>query len=88
MGGVGNDKPTIDGVDRLRGVDDPITPDRIETGSNVCSAVIAAGSVSHRDARLDRLGATLHVLWEAGVDITGAPDELMVKQLMGCMAWT
>jgi UDP-N-acetylglucosamine 1-carboxyvinyltransferase len=64
-------------------VDDPIAPDRIETGSNVCAAVIAEGSISLRDARLDHLGATLHVPQEAGVNITETPDELMVKTLNG-----
>jgi len=83
MGGIGNDKLTIDDVDRLRVVDHPITPARIGTGSNVCAAVIAGGSVSLRGARLDYLGATAHVPRQPGVDIVETPDELMVKQLNG-----
>lgn len=83
MGGVDNDMLTIDGVDRLPGRDDSITPDWIETGSNLGAAVSAGVSVSFRDARLDHLGATLHVLQDVGDDIAETPDELMVKQLNG-----
>jgi UDP-N-acetylglucosamine enolpyruvyl transferase len=50
-----------------------------ETGSDVCSAVITAKSVSLRDARLNYLGAALYVLQEAGADITATPDELTVE---------
>ena len=81
--GIGGDKLTIDGVDRLHGADHAIIPDRIETGSYACAAAISGGSVFLRHARLDHLGATVRILREAGVDIQEQDDGLMVKRLNG-----
>ena len=81
--GIGSDKLTIDGVDRLHGAEHAIIPDRIETGSYACAAAISGGHVFLRDARLDHLGATVRILREAGVEITDQPDGLMVKRLNG-----
>jgi UDP-N-acetylglucosamine 1-carboxyvinyltransferase len=81
--GIGTDKLTIEGVDRLRGASHRIIPDRIETGSYACAAAISGGSVFLRDARLEHLGATVRTLREAGVDIQEQPDGLMVKRLNG-----
>ena len=36
--GIGSDKLTIDGVDKLHGAEHAIIPDRIETGSYACAA--------------------------------------------------
>ncbi len=81
--GIGGDKLTIDGVDRLHGADHAIIPDRIETGSYACAAAISGGSVFLRHARLDHLGATVRILREAGVDIQEQDGGLMVKRLNG-----
>ena len=81
--GIGGDKLTIDGVERLHGADHAIIPDRIETGSYACAAAISGGSVFLRHARLDHLGATVRILREAGVDIQEDDDGLMVKRLNG-----
>jgi UDP-N-acetylglucosamine 1-carboxyvinyltransferase len=81
--GIGTDRLTIDGVEKLHGAEHAIIPDRIETGSYACAAAIAGGSVFLRGARLEHLGATIRVLREAGVDITEQPDGLMVKRLNG-----
>ena len=81
--GIGTDRLTVDGVDRLSGAEHRIIPDRIETGSYACAAAISGGSVFLRGARLDHLGATVRVLREAGVDILEEPDGLMVKRLNG-----
>jgi UDP-N-acetylglucosamine 1-carboxyvinyltransferase len=81
--GIGSDTLTIDGVDTLHGAEHAIIPDRIETGSYACAAAISGGSVFLRNARLDHLGATVRILRESGVDISEAPDGLMVKRLNG-----
>ena len=81
--GVGTDKLTIEGVERLHGASHRIIPDRIETGSYACAAAISGGSVFLRDARLEHLGATVRTLREAGVEILEQPGGLMVKRLNG-----
>jgi len=86
--GIGSDKLTIEGVERLHGAEHAIIPDRIETGSYACAAAISGGSVFLRHARLDHLGATVRILREAGVEITeldqGERDHgLMVTRLNG-----
>ncbi len=81
--GIGTDKLTIEGVDRLHSASHRIIPDRIETGSYACAAAISGGSVFLRDARLEHLGATVRTLREAGVEILEEPGGLMVKRLNG-----
>jgi UDP-N-acetylglucosamine 1-carboxyvinyltransferase len=83
ISGIGTDKLTIEGVERLRGASHRIIPDRIETGSYACAAAISGGSVFLRDARLEHLGATVRTLREAGVEILEEPGGLMVKRLNG-----
>ena len=83
ISGIGTDKLTIEGVERLRGASHRIIPDRIETGSYACAAAISGGSVFLRDARLEHLGATVRTLREAGVDIAEEAGGLMVKRLNG-----
>ena len=83
IGGIGTDKLTIEGVERLHGASHRIIPDRIETGSYACAAAISGGSVFLRDARQEHLGATLRILREAGVEIQEQPDGLLVKRLNG-----
>jgi UDP-N-acetylglucosamine 1-carboxyvinyltransferase len=81
--GIGSDKLTIEGVERLHGAEHAIIPDRIETGSYACAAAISGGSVLLRGARLDHLGATVRILRESGVDIAEVSDGLTVKRLNG-----
>ena len=81
--GIGTDKLTIQGVERLHAAEHEIIPDRIETGSYACAAAISGGSVFLRNARLDHLGATVRILRETGVDIQEQPGGLMVKRLNG-----
>ena len=81
--GIGSDKLTIEGVRNLNGAEHSIIPDRIETGSYACAAAISGGSLFLRNARLEHLGATVHILREAGVDIIQELDGLSVKRLNG-----
>jgi UDP-N-acetylglucosamine 1-carboxyvinyltransferase len=83
ISGIGTDKLTVEGVERLLGASHTIIPDRIETGSYACAAAISGGSVFLRDARLEHLGATVRTLREAGVEILEQPGGLMVKRLNG-----
>ena len=81
--GIGGDRLTVEGVDRLHGAEHAIIPDRIETGSYACATGITGGSVLLRGARIEHLGATIRVLREAGVEIEEEPGGLRVKRLDG-----
>ncbi|MDE2582850.1 MAG: UDP-N-acetylglucosamine 1-carboxyvinyltransferase [Rhodospirillales bacterium] len=81
--GIGTDRLTIQGVDRLHGARHAILPDRIETGTYACAAAITGGSVRLVGARLEYLGAVARVLRDAGVEIEEQPDALVVRRLNG-----
>ena len=81
--GIGTDRLTIEGVDRLHGARHAILPDRIETGTYACAAAITGGSVRLLGARLEHLGAVARTLRDAGVDITEEPAGLLVRRLNG-----
>ena len=81
--GIGTDKLTIEGVERLHGATHEIIPDRIETGTYACAAAITGGTIFLRNARLDHLGALVRALAEAGVEISETPEGLAVQRLNG-----
>ena len=81
--GIGTDRLTIDGVQRLHAATHAIIPDRIETGSYACAAAITGGQVLLRNARLDHLCALVSTLGEAGVEVTEQDGGVLVKRLNG-----
>jgi UDP-N-acetylglucosamine 1-carboxyvinyltransferase len=81
--GIGSDRLTIDGVERLHGAEHAIIPDRIETGTYACAAAITGGEVLLAHARLEHLGAVVRTLRDAGVDIIEEPRGLRVRRLNG-----
>jgi UDP-N-acetylglucosamine 1-carboxyvinyltransferase len=81
--GIGTDRITIDGVERLHGASHEVIPDRIETGTYACAAAITGGSLHLAGGRMDHLGAVVRTLAEAGVEITETPTGLMVRRLNG-----
>jgi UDP-N-acetylglucosamine 1-carboxyvinyltransferase len=83
IAGIGSDRLTIDGVERLHGAEHAIIPDRIETGTFACAAAITGGEVLLANARLEHLGAVVRTLRDAGVDIIDEPRGLRVRRLNG-----
>ena len=81
--GIGSDKLTIDGVERLGAAEHGVIPDRIETGTYACAAAISGGTVFLRGARAEHLGAVLRALREAGVEIDEQSDGFDVRRLNG-----
>ncbi len=81
--GIGTDRLTIEGVDRLHGAEHSIIPDRIETGTYACAAAITGGHVHLRHARLDHLGALVRTLFECGVEVTEQDGGLTVSRRNG-----
>lgn len=74
ISGIGSSTLVIDGVERLCGVQYPVQPDRIETGTFLVAAAVTRGSVTctHTDPSL--LDAVLVKLEEAGAEITTGDD--------------
>ncbi len=81
--GIGTDKLTIDGVEKLHAAAHEVIADRIETGTYACAAAITGGELHLVGGRMDHLGAVVRTLAEAGVEITETPTGLMVKRLNG-----
>jgi UDP-N-acetylglucosamine 1-carboxyvinyltransferase len=71
--GIGSDRLTVEGVERLHGAAHAIIPDRIETGTYAVAAAVTGGSVRLEGGRIEDLGAVVRTLSDAGVDIV--PDE-------------
>jgi UDP-N-acetylglucosamine 1-carboxyvinyltransferase len=67
--GIGTDRLTIQGVERLEGCSYTIMPDRIETGTYLVAAAATRGRIRVRDTQADILDAVLIKLEEAGAEI-------------------
>jgi UDP-N-acetylglucosamine 1-carboxyvinyltransferase len=67
--GAGTDTIRIEGVDRLRGAEHTIIPDRIETGTFLAAAALTGGDLELTNCRPDHLQAVIKQLREVGVRI-------------------
>jgi len=74
ISGAGTDTITIEGVDRLRGGEYRVLPDRIETGTYLVAAAITRGHVKARNTNSELLEAVLQKLEEAGAEIQRGTD--------------
>ncbi len=74
--GAGSSQITIEGVDRLGGMNYTIMPDRIECGTYLTAAMLTGGSIRTEDIRSDSLQAVLDKLEASGAVITyGTSDD-------------
>ena len=69
ISGQGTDVITIQGVDKLHGVEHPVMPDRIEAGTFLAAAAATRGSVTLEAAPVGALDAVIEKLREAGAAI-------------------
>lgn len=74
ISGAGSNTIVVHGVDRLRGADFSVLPDRIETGTYLVAAAMTGGRVRCTRARPAHLDAILDKLTEAGADISVGED--------------
>jgi UDP-N-acetylglucosamine 1-carboxyvinyltransferase len=72
--GIGTDRLVIQGVDKLRGAQHSIMPDRIEAGSFLCAVLATGGDVTLTQADPASMDATLEKLKEMGAQITTGAD--------------
>ncbi|MCC7210991.1 MAG: UDP-N-acetylglucosamine 1-carboxyvinyltransferase [Candidatus Brocadia sp.] len=77
--GIGENKLTVEGVQKLYGVDYEIIPDRIEAGTFMIAGAITGGDIILENARQEHLGAVIDKLREIGVEITTSGNTIRVK---------
>ena len=83
--GVGTDRLTIEGRDRLHGATYAVMPDRIEAGSYACAAAITGGDVELAGADASEMGATLSALADAGVTVETKKDSIRIAADVGAL---
>jgi UDP-N-acetylglucosamine 1-carboxyvinyltransferase len=77
--GAGTPAIRIEGVERLRGAEHAVIPDRIETGTFVAACAAAGGDVEVCACHPPHLRSVIDKLREIGVRIEEGPDNLRVR---------
>jgi UDP-N-acetylglucosamine 1-carboxyvinyltransferase len=76
--GVGTEKLTVTGVERLNGAEHEIVADRIEAGTYAIAAAITGGEIELTGVSLELIEAPAKTLGEAGVKVTATPSGVRV----------
>ncbi len=77
--GQGSDVITIEGVERLRGAEHEVMPDRIEAGTFLVAAAATRGEVTLTHAPVGALDAVVEKLREAGAEVAGEGATLHLR---------
>ena len=80
--GAGTDKIVIEGVERLRGTQYEVLPDRIEAGTYLVAGAITRGNLRVRNIRPDHLDAVVAKLESAGAT-SGRGDNWLEIDMRG-----
>ena len=67
--GIGDSTITIDGVEKLTGVEHDVIPDRIEAGTFMVAGAITRGNITLKNICVDHLTTVVEKLREIGVTI-------------------
>lgn len=78
ISGEGTDTIVINGVNRLRGCEYAVMPDRIETGTYLIAVAATKGRIKVKDTRPSVLEAVLSKLEEAGATIETGEDWIIL----------
>ncbi|HUI54478.1 MAG TPA: UDP-N-acetylglucosamine 1-carboxyvinyltransferase [Bryobacteraceae bacterium] len=76
--GAGSSTIRIQGVERLRGTEHTIIPDRIEAGTFLVAGAITGGDLTVTGCNPDHVGALVSKLQQTGADVT-QPDATSVR---------
>ena len=79
IAGIGTNTITIDGVERLRGIEHSILSDHMEVGSLIGAAAMTHGEITIRNAVAQYLRMTRLVFQRLGVETEVRGDDLFVK---------
>ncbi len=77
--GIGTNTITIDGAERLRGLEHTVLSDHMEVGSLIGAAAMTHGEITIKDAVPQYLRMTRMVFKRLGVDTEVRGDDLLVK---------
>ena len=77
--GIGTNTITIDGVERLKGIDHTILSDHMEVGSLIALIAMTKGSATIKDAVPQHLRMTRLVFKRLGVETEISGEDLVVK---------
>ena len=81
--GIGTDKLIVEGVEKLRGCEYRVMPDRIETGTYLVAVAATRGRVKLRDTNGSILESVINKLREAGAEIVEG-DDWVTLDMKGC----
>ncbi|OPZ22974.1 MAG: UDP-N-acetylglucosamine 1-carboxyvinyltransferase [candidate division BRC1 bacterium ADurb.BinA364] len=76
--GEGSSKIKIEGVQKLRGVEHSVVPDRIEAGTFFAAAAITEGDVVVHGARVEHMDAVIDKLGEMGIYVAAENGSVRV----------
>jgi UDP-N-acetylglucosamine 1-carboxyvinyltransferase len=77
--GIGESKLTIEGVEKLHGVDYEIIPDRIEAGTFMIAGAITRGNILLENVVAEHLTTVIDKLREIGVEINTDSNTARIK---------
>lgn len=77
--GIGTAYMTITGVEKLKGCEYSVVPDRIETGSYLALAMMTQGDVTAHKTDASIMQVVLNKFSEMGADVTTGEDWIRVK---------
>jgi len=78
--GIGTNKLTIHGVEKMRGANHAVIPDRIETGTFMIAAALTGGDVTLTNTRADTMDSITSLLCKAGAEVTLTDNTIRVKR--------
>lgn len=80
ISGIGSPTLRVEGVEKLRGCEHTVIPDRIEAGTLLLCGAITHGDITVRGAVSEHLGAFLDKMDEAGIPLEIlSPDTIRVR---------
>lgn len=77
--GTGTDEIVIEGVEKLKGANHRVIPDRIEAGTFLVAAAISGGEITVKDVIPKQLDSVLEKLKEAGAHIEQGENWIYLK---------
>ncbi len=78
--GAGRSEMHIEGVEKLRGVQYSVVPDRIEAGTYALAAATAGGCVRLKNVRSEHLGSLWPLIAKAGTKVTMDNNSVLVER--------
>ena len=79
IAGQGTSTITVEGVDRLRGAEYQVIPDRIEAGTFLVAGAITHGDVNVRHVVPQHLQSVVRLLEDAGFQLEGGDDFFRIR---------